>query len=220
MFNYLQTRSNWRLIGKSLRILTDIETPNNLKSLECFNVVMSSYAERGDVSQAVGILQTLKEYGLKPNGDSYSFAVEALGKDIHRRKKVGDRAWVHKNIEIADSILTMMEEDSVSPSADVVRNYVELLCIANEVSTATSLVNDLLSNGQTGSVNSKTLYRVALGNIEAGNVEKAKELASLTSETIPVLHRKIRSKEQRLLHLEGMRQRRELEHAGARDGNI
>jgi pentatricopeptide repeat protein len=170
---------------------------------------MSSYAERGDVSQAVGILDTIRQYGLKPNVDSYSFAVEVLGKDIHRRKKANNSEWVNRNLDIADSILTMMERDGVAPSADVVRNYVELLCIANEVSTATAIVTDCLSNDQHHCVNSKTLYRVAMANAEAGNFEMAKELSALTSERIPVLHRKIHSKEQRASHLESVTEARE-----------
>ena len=170
---------------------------------------MSAYAERGDTNQTIGILDTIKELGMTPNGDSYSFAIEGLGKDIHRRKKMEDRAWVHKNIEIAANVLSMMEADGIAPTIDVVRNYVELLCMAGEVSTATSLVQDLLSDGQIDSINNKTLYRVALENAHAGDIETAKDLASMTSESIPVLHRKIRSKEQRLLHVKEMVKRRE-----------
>lgn len=170
---------------------------------------MSGFAERGDAGDAVGLLETIKKHGLKPNSDSFSFAVEALGKDLHRRKSVNDSAWVHKNVEIAGSILTMMEEETIPPSADVVRNYIELLCIAKEISTANSVVNDLISNGQSNIVSNKVLYRVALGNLEVGDVEKAKEMESLTSEVIPVFQRKIRSKAQRLEHLEAMQKRQE-----------
>ena len=105
-----------------------------------------------------------------------------------------------------------MEEDGVPPSADVVRNYVELLCMGGELSTATALIEDCMTNDEMLSiVNNKALYRVALANAEAGNFDTAKKLASSTSETIPILHRKIRSKEQRFQHLESMRKRRERE---------
>lgn len=162
---------------------------------------MSCYAERGDANQTLELLETLKEYGLTPDANTYSFGIEALGKDLHRRKKTDDRSRVHRNLDLASSILTMMEEDGISPSADVVRNYVELLCLTEEISTATSVVDDFLSNGETKCVNNKTLYRVALANVEAGNLEEGKRLASLTSEVIPVLHRKIRSMEQRQLYV-------------------
>ena len=138
--------------------------------------------------------------------------MEVLGKDLHRRKSTSDRSWVHKNIEIAGSILTTMEENGVAPSGDVVRNYVELLCMGGELTTATALIEDCLTNDKMNTiVNNKTLYRVAVANAEAGNIETAKKMANLTSETIEILHRKIRSKEQRFVHLETMQKLREKE---------
>lgn len=204
------------MIDAGLNMLTSREFSGDLLSLESLNVIMSSYAERGDTQETMNVLKIMKVHNLKPDGDSYSFAIESLGKDIHRRKKADDVPWVHKNLEIAASILTMMEEDNIVPSADVVRNYVELLCITNEVSTATSVVNDCLANGQRSSINNIILYRVAMANAEAGNIEMAKELASLTSETIPVLHRKIQSKEQRHLHLQRMKEHHEKEGSSDR----
>jgi pentatricopeptide repeat protein len=202
-------RSKRRHVDNAFRLLTT-EDSEDLQCLENFNVVMSSYAERGDVNETLGILDIISQHGLTPNQDSYSFAMEVLGKDLHRRKSTKDKAWVHKNIELASTLLTMMEKECIAPSADVVRNYVELLCMGNELGTATALIEDCLSTDKmTSIINNKTLYRVALSNAEAGNIDKAKELAARTSETIPVLHRKIRSKEQRFDHLESMRKIRE-----------
>lgn len=204
-------RSNRRYVDKAFRLLTNGDS-GDLQCPENFNVVMSAYAERGDVNETMRVLNSMKEHGFHANQDSYSFAMEALGKDLHRRKSTTDRSWVHKNIEIASSILTTMEEDGVPPSADVVRNYVELLCMGGELSTATALIEDCMTNDEMLSiVNNKALYRVALANAEAGNFDTAKKLASSTSEAIPILHRKIRSKEQRFQHLESMRKRRERE---------
>ena len=191
-----------------MELLSSKETPSEVAILECFNILMSAYAERGDVFQALGLLEIMKEADASPNADSYSFALESLGKDIHRRKKSNDPAWLHKNIELSSSLLTQMEEDHVSPSSDVVRNYVELLCLTDEIDTANSVVDDFLGRGDTESVNNITLYRVALANADEGNFKKAKEMAALTSEHIPVLHRKIKSKEQRTLYLESIQDRK------------
>lgn len=200
----------WR-VDKALHLLIQ-EDSGDLQCLENFNVVMSSYAERGDVNETIGILDTIRQHGFKPNQDSYSYSMEVLGKDLHRRKTAKDRACVHKNIELASSLLTRMEEEGVAPSADAVRNYVELLCMGNELETATALVQDCLSSDEMVSiVNNKTLYRVALSNADAGNIEIAKMLAAKTSEEFPILDRKIRSKEQRFNHLENMRVMRERE---------
>jgi pentatricopeptide repeat protein len=169
--------------------------------LESLNVILSSFAERGDVLDALHVLDIMRRYGLKPNADSYSFAVEVLGKDMVRRNRVHDFAWVQRSIDTADSLLTKMEENETAPSSDVIRNYVELLCIAGEVSTANAVVDDCLSNERRSLISNKTLYRLATANADAGNFEIAKRLASMTSEVIPVLHRKIKSKEQRYFHL-------------------
>jgi pentatricopeptide repeat protein len=187
--------------------MTNTES-GDIRCLENFNVVLSSYAERGDVNETRRVLDAMRKYGFKPN--SYGFAMEVLGKDLHRRKSTKDTSWVHKNIEIAGSLLATMDEEEVSPSADFVRNYVELLCLGSELGTATALIEDCLSTDEMKLVvNNKALYRVALENAEAGNIEIAKKFASSTSEKIPVLHRKIRSKEQRFNHLDSMRQLRE-----------
>jgi pentatricopeptide repeat protein len=189
--------------------LTNIES-DDIRCLENFNVVLSSYAERGDVNETRRVLEAMRKYGFTPNQDSYGFAMEVLGKDLHRRKSTKDKSWVHKNIEIAGSLLATMDEEKISPSADFVRNYVELLCLGSELGTATALIEDCLSTDEMKLVvNNKALYRVALENAEAGNIEIAKKFASSTSEKIPVLHRKIRSKEQRVNHLDSMRQLRE-----------
>lgn len=174
--------------------------------LENFNVVMSSYAERGDVNEVLRVMQTIREFELKPNQDSYAFAMEVLGKDLHRRKSLKDKSLVHQNIEKASSLLASMEEEGVQPSADFVRNYVELLCMGNELNTATELIQDCLATDAMKSViSNKTLYRAAMAHADVGNMDMAKELAAQTSEVIPVLIRKIKSKEQRFLHLKKVR---------------
>ena len=196
-------RSKFHLIGNALQMLI---RSTDLVCLETLNVVLSCYAERGDVREALHVLDTIKSCGLKPDVNSYSFAIEVLGKDINRRSKQGDTTKLQSSLDKADSVLTMMEADGISPSSDVIRNYVELLCIAGETNTATSVVVDCLSNDRF-SINSKTLYKAAMANAEIGNFEVARDLASHITDDIPILHRKIRSKEQRYRHLQSVNKR-------------
>lgn len=185
-----------------------------LLSLDSLNVIMASYAERGDVEQALEMLKIMEENGIKANKDSYSFAIEVLGKSIHRRSLEGDFLDIQSNLEIADLILTRMEKDGVEPSSFLIRQYVELLCQTGDVDTATSVVESCSSptdRGGNGIVCNKSIYRVALANAEMGNYEKARELAGMMSEEVPILHRKIRSKEQRYQHVEFTKRLRENE---------
>jgi len=192
-------------VDSAFELLTE-SNDEDLICLENFNIVMSSYAERGDVNEVLRVMQTIREFDLQPNEDSYAFAMEVLGKDLHRRKSSNDKSLVHKNIEKASSLLASMEKEGVQPSADFVRNYVELLCMGNELNTATELIQDCLATDSMRSVvSNKTLYRAAMAHADVGNIEISKELAAQTSEVIPVLIRKIKSKEQRLLHLKSIR---------------
>lgn len=210
-------RSQVETIDNALQVLLDDQDVlvgrgktigRSLMSLESLNVVMSSYAERGDTERTMSILDIMKENGIQPNDDSYSFAIESLGKEVYRRKKRDDTSFLYKSLEIVNTILTMMEDSGVSPSSDVIRQYVELLCLTGEVETATSVVESYIADSSTLSrVNSKTIYRVALANAERGDVRRATELASKMSEHIPILHRKIRSKAMRLAALEAMDER-------------
>lgn len=189
----------------AFEVLTE-SNDEDLTCLENFNIVMSSYAERGDVNEVLRVMQTMRDFDLQPNQDSYAFAMEVLGKDLHRRKSSNDKSLVHKNIEKASSLLASMEDEEVQPSPDFVRNYVELLCMGNELNTATELIQDCLAtDGMRSVISNKTLYRAAIAHADAGNMDMAKELASQTSELIPVLIRKIKSKEQRFLHLKSIR---------------
>ena len=120
-------------MNSAFELLTE-SNDEGLVCLENLNIVMSSYAERGDVSDVFRVMQTIRDLDFQPNQDSYAFAMEVLGKDLHRRKSSGDKSLVHKNIEKAASLLVSMEEVGIEPSADFVRNYVELLCIGNELS--------------------------------------------------------------------------------------
>eukprot|EP00536_Pseudo-nitzschia_multiseries_P000602 jgi/Psemu1/179031/e_gw1.7.165.1 len=195
------------LIGKARRMLTEdrqneivsIEN-NHLLSLESLNVILSSYAERADPKDAVGILDVMSDNGIEPNADSYSFVIEALGRDIKKRLKIDDQSYKQRNIEVADTILSMMEGKGIPPTTHVIRNYVELLCLAGEIETATSIVEEYLKSEDPETrlvVNNITTYRVATENAALGNFDIARNLASMMTEYVPALHRGIRSREQR-----------------------
>ncbi|OEU15723.1 hypothetical protein FRACYDRAFT_136750, partial [Fragilariopsis cylindrus CCMP1102] len=199
-------RFNKYVVSKARRILIDDRQQEMLSlesdklfSLESFNIIMSSYAERGDPHDVAGILNVMIENDIKPNADSYSFVIEALGRDIKKRLKMDDHSYKQRNVEMADTILSMMEEDNIAPTTHVIRHYIELLCLAGEIETATSIVEDFLSSSKDGNtrVNNITIYRVAIENAILENYEVAKKLCSMTSEHISALHRKIASREQR-----------------------
>lgn len=146
----------------------------------------------------------MTDNGITPNADSYSFVIEALGRDIKKRLKTKDHAYMQRNIEVADTILSMMEGEGTTPSTHVIRNYIELLCLAGESETATSVVEDYLSSGDPSvrkTVNNITIYRVATENAAQGNFEVARDLASKMTEYVPALDRRITSREQRSRHL-------------------
>lgn len=174
-----------------------------LQALETFNAMMSCYAERGDFADVFEILDCMHMKNITPDCNSYSFAIEALGKNIHRWKKSCDSIRLQENLDHANRILSMMEESCIPPSTDFVRNYVELLCIAGESETADLVVDDILVSFPK-SVCSKTLYRLALANCERFEFERARQLASRITDHIPTLMNKIRSLEQRARHVKGV----------------
>ncbi|KAL3919989.1 MAG: hypothetical protein SGILL_003479, partial [Bacillariaceae sp.] len=136
---------------QSINDSADDDSNNNLLSLESLNVVMSGYAERGETKQTLDLLALMDQNNIQPNEDSYSFAIEVLGKDIHRRKMTDDPSHVHRNLEIADKILTRMEGSGIEASSFVIRQYIELLCLAGEVDTATTVVEKIVAGDGDGS---------------------------------------------------------------------
>ena len=163
----------------------------DILSVESMNVILSSYAERGDYYDVDANLQLMKEMGINPNEDSFSFAMEALGKHLLRTDRKSRHTIQEDILGNADNVLVQMEEYGISPNVHIVRNYIELLCLAGEVATATNVVNSCIETGSRSSVNNKTLYRVAMANVNDGNYDAAVYLSSLMTESMPVLDRKI-----------------------------
>jgi len=139
----------------------------------CLNVIMSAVAERGGPCQEVYDL--FGNYGVEPNADTYEYFMESLGKFLLRNNRRYDRRKVTKTSEKASAILDMMEQRKIPLSRFVVKDYIELLCLADDLDTATSCALDLIKNRDL--VSTKTLYRVATANANAGRIEEARLLS-------------------------------------------
>lgn len=165
-------------------------------SVASLNAILSGGAERGDVDRTLFVMEEFSRNDVEPNADSFSFAFEALGKNIARRtRNPASKQMIESYLETSDSFLTEMEERGIAPNHHIIREYVELLCLAHEVETATSVVKETLSNG--GSVNNKTIYRVAMANVDAKNFAIARELTLTASEPLPFLLQNIERAERR-----------------------
>jgi len=156
---------------------------------------MSGSAERGDIDRTVALMEEYSRNDVKPNADTFSFALEALGKHLYRRTvhKPNQRLMVSV-LEKADSLLTRMEEMGIAPTHNIVREYVELLCQTGDVKTATDVV---LENLDKGLVNSKAIYCVAMANAKRMDFEIARKLAVSGSEPLPFLIENIDKEERK-----------------------
>jgi hypothetical protein len=195
LFNYCLRNAPSRL-DTALEHLKALRQKGTHVSVAALNAIVSGGAERGDVDRTVFVLEEFARNDVEPNADTFSFAFEALGKNIARRtRNPASKKMIESYLETADSFLTEMEERGIAPSHHIVREYVELLCLANEVETATAVVNETLTNG--GVVNNKTIYRVAMANSAVNNFAVARDLSLTASEPLPFLLDNIARAEQR-----------------------
>ena len=139
---------------------------------------MSGAAERGDVDRVLTLLQEFGRSNVVPDAETFSFCFESLGKNLRQRSR-NPRTQDHLTacLVAAERFLTMMEERDIAPTHHIVREYVELLCLAGQVSTATSVVREVAT--VPGLLGSKTIYRVAMANAQANHIDVAKDVASL-----------------------------------------
>lgn len=173
----------------ALNHLQSLDQDEIVLAAEHLNCIMSAIAERGDLTCLGYILDEFDRLGLSLNADSFSFAMEALGKHLYRARKQGvpSQDTIRACLEQASQFLTAMDESGVAPTRHIIREYVELLCQADEVDAATEVVLESLDNG--GDVNDKTLYRVAMAQAEQSNFDAARKVAAHLSERLPeVVH--------------------------------
>ena len=154
-------------------------------TVACMNALLSGAAERGDVNLVLKFWHDdYSRNDLVPNADTLSFVFESLGKNLRRlgqndrggqpRKPSADA--VDASIVAADSFLTRMEDLGIEPTHHIVREYVEMLCLAEQVDTATAIV--LESVQEQDIISDKTLYRVAMSNAKIGEFDLARQVAS------------------------------------------
>lgn len=182
----------------ALRHLQSMYREASLISVNQLNCIMSAVAERGDINTTLFISDEFKRLGLEMNEDSFSFVLEALGKHLYRSRKVEepDDDVLNNCLEKASFFLSMMEERGIIPTAHIIREYVELLCQANEVATATQVVLEAVENGVP--VNNKSVYKVALASAEAHNFVAARRLAGHLGDALPELPSMIDRREHEL----------------------
>lgn len=88
----------------------------------------------------------------------------------------------------------MMEDAGIPPSHHVIRDYVFLLCHAEDLEAATSLVLEMPK--EVGLVRGKTIYWVAMANLKRRNYDTARRLALCALEPMPFLMEEIDKREQ------------------------
>ena len=188
------TRPSPHNLDQASEVLREIRSQGRPISVTALNAILSASAERGDVDRTMALLNDFSRDDVEPNADSYNYAFEALGKRLNRtsRKRSPTADEIALCLDTADYLLGVMEEKGVEPDHRLIRNYVELLCLTQELDTANSVVRGSLEEGgTTGLVNNKILYRVAMCNAEAGQFDVAREMASYAMEPMPFLLDKI-----------------------------
>jgi hypothetical protein len=149
------------------------------------NVLLSSAAERGDIDRVLSILHDFDRYGTVFNADTISFGFESLGKNLSRRRKynrtfvdatnAATRDHIGACMVVANALLNQMDDYQIETTDHIIRNYVEFLCLAGYVDTATTIVTEAV--GRKGLVNSKSIYRVAMMNAKAFKFDVARQVA-------------------------------------------
>lgn len=197
---------------------------------KALNVLMAAYAERGNVDITLNLLEEFYKNEMAPDVDSFTFALEAVGKATARMVKNEKLRMapekkaraIESYLSVADSILSRMEEPqgpegkTIVPTNHLIRNYVEFLCLVKQVGTATDVVVDALereaeSEDAPNIVDNKIILRVAIANAEEGNFDMARRLAASVSEPLPFMDAKIDKIEESLLSRTPQRQDGSLE---------
>lgn len=149
------------------------------------NVLLSSAAERGDIDRVLSILHDFDRYGTAFNADTISFGFESLGKNLSRRRKY-NRTFVDSTnpatrdhigacMVVANALLNQMDDYQIETTDHIIRNYIEFLCLAGYIDTATAIILEAV--GRKGLVSSKSIYRVAMMNAKAFKFDIARQIA-------------------------------------------
>ena len=203
--DYRLTQRAAAVIDASLKSASEDDfTP----TIAAINILMSSYAWKGDIPSSLDQLGAAIEIGILPNVDTFSYALESVGKGTKRAidnknasmDDVKRQSIVDENVKAADTILAYFEKavDSegkpLEPNHTFVRNYVEFLCLIGQIETATMVARDFLEQGKKNGmrlVDNKTLSRVSIANASVGNFETARCFLACMSESLPHIENKV-----------------------------
>lgn len=138
---------------------------------------MSGAAERGDIDRILSLLQEFDKNNVEPDAETFSFGFESLGKNLRRRTRT-PATQSHRDacLVAAESFLTMMDERDIDPTLHIIHDYIELLCLVDQVDTATTIALEA-SGENSGLLGSKTIYRVAMANASLGQFDIARKVA-------------------------------------------
>jgi hypothetical protein len=158
------------------------------------NVLLSSAAERGDIDRVLSILQDFDRCGTPFNAETISFGFESLGKNLSRRRKFNHnfldrdspavRDHVGACMVVANALLNQMDDHQIETTDHIIRNYVEFLCLAGYIETATTIVMEACSEKRL--VSSKAIYRVAMANAKSFRFDVARQVATCDSNSEPL----------------------------------
>jgi hypothetical protein len=157
------------------------------------NVLMSSAAERGDIDRVLSVLKDFERYHIALNADTISYGFESLGKNLMRRRKYNStflddsrdstRDHLDACMVVATVLLNHLDDMQLKTTSHIIRNYVEFLCLAGHVDTATSIVLEAVK--EKGLVSSKAIYRVAMANAKMFRFDVARQVATCDHSVAP-----------------------------------
>lgn len=198
-YGYIPSRALIRSVSRSLRY--SINRVDNAyrfitnqvngcrPSLVSLNVIMSACAECGDVERTFSVLfDDFPRYNIEPNEDSFSFAMEALAVNARAQEAAFDKKSL---LEAAEDLLDMMSARNVAVDRHVFHEYIRVLLNSGDLETATASTFDVIGT-KAFEVDNKTI--VILINslcVASGSFDLARQLASLTTEPLPFLLKKI-----------------------------
>jgi len=161
------------------------------------NMILSAGAERGDIDRTLALLGEFPRNNAVPNADSMGFAFESLGRHLSRRTLNPAGPELRSAcLEYADSFLTMMDEYGIEPNHHIIREYVELLCHAHEIDTASKVIMESVENEWP--VCSKAIYVVSMANVkQRQDYEMARRIANCAAQPLPFLMENIEKHELR-----------------------
>ena len=198
-YGYIPSRALLRSVSRSLRYsINRIDNAYRYISqgihgcrptLCSLNVIMSACAECGDIDRTLSVLfDDFRRYGIEPNSDSFSFAMEALAVNARSQESDVDNVSL---LAAAEDLLNMMSQQSIDVDRHVFREYIRVLINAGALELATASTFDAI-RAERFEVDNKTVV-ILINSLccVSHRFDVARELASLASEPLPFLFRKI-----------------------------